>query len=283
MTPLRAKRTLVKSAPELWAELSEPEVLARHLAAFGEVRITSLEPETTVAWEGERASGTVVLEPSSWGTKVTLVAETEELEVLDTPPATPEPGLVPAPIDEVAPPPDEPEPDVEPELDPDPDTEEDAEPEPAPGSPLSQAGPAPLLSAPRRRGLLSRLLSRRPAAEVRMVQPPPPWTFQAYEPEPEPEPEPEAAPAASALCAPIEPLRPAPIDPEPGGDADTAEFELPWDFPGMAGVEPTVRDLRLEPGPPAQADPLPREATLAVLAGVLDTLGAAHHRPFSRG
>jgi hypothetical protein len=69
-----AIRTLVKSAPELWAACSDRESLARHLGAFGEIRITRLEPETTVAWEGERASGTVTIEPSNWGTKVTMTA-----------------------------------------------------------------------------------------------------------------------------------------------------------------------------------------------------------------
>ena len=45
-----ARRTLVKSPPELWAEISDPDSLARHLGAFGEIRITRLEPEATVAW-----------------------------------------------------------------------------------------------------------------------------------------------------------------------------------------------------------------------------------------
>jgi hypothetical protein len=75
MHDLTAKRTLVKSPPELWSELSEVERLARHLGAFGEIRITKLEPEHTVAWEGEAASGTVSIEPSGWGTKVTLNAQ----------------------------------------------------------------------------------------------------------------------------------------------------------------------------------------------------------------
>jgi hypothetical protein len=70
-------RTLVKSPPELWAELSDPEHLARHLGEFGEIRITRAEPEHTVAWEGESARGTVELEPAGWGTKVTLEAVTE--------------------------------------------------------------------------------------------------------------------------------------------------------------------------------------------------------------
>jgi hypothetical protein len=74
MHDFTAKRTLVKSPPELWSELSEVERLARHLGAFGEIKITKLEPERAVAWEGESASGTVSIEPSGWGTKVTLTA-----------------------------------------------------------------------------------------------------------------------------------------------------------------------------------------------------------------
>src|SRR5688572_28351714 len=75
MPDLTAKRTLVKSPPELWEELSEVERLAKHLGAFGEIKITKLEPEHTVAWEGEAARGTVSIEPSGWGTKVTLTAQ----------------------------------------------------------------------------------------------------------------------------------------------------------------------------------------------------------------
>ena len=63
MTEHEASRTLVKSPPELWSECSDAASLARHLGQFGEIRITRLEPESAVAWEGERASGTVRLEP----------------------------------------------------------------------------------------------------------------------------------------------------------------------------------------------------------------------------
>jgi hypothetical protein len=76
MPEVQVHRRLVKSPPELWAELSDVEGLARHLGEFGEIRITRTDPETTVAWEGERARGTVEIEPSGWGTKVTLTAET---------------------------------------------------------------------------------------------------------------------------------------------------------------------------------------------------------------
>jgi hypothetical protein len=79
-----ASRTLVKSVPELWAECSEAASLAKHLGSFGEIRITKLEPETAVAWEGDAASGAVRLEPSGWGTRVTLTATAET----DAPPLT---------------------------------------------------------------------------------------------------------------------------------------------------------------------------------------------------
>jgi hypothetical protein len=154
---MEAKRTLVKSPPELWAEVSDVAALALHLGEFGEIRITRTEPEAVVEWEGDRASGSVRLEPSGWGTKVTLTAEVPE------------------------PPP--PEPETEPE-------------------PVAVEAPRP---------------SRR--AWLRW------WRRAAPEP-PAPEPDPEPDP-----------------DPEP--------------------IAPAV-------------------ATAAVLDGVLDSLGSAHHRPFSR-
>src|SRR5947209_19908221 len=92
MTETETSRTLVKSPPELWAECSDAMSLARHLDGFGEIRITRLEPETAVAWEGERASGTVRLEPSGWGTRVTLTAqaggEPQAAPVPEEPPQT---------------------------------------------------------------------------------------------------------------------------------------------------------------------------------------------------
>jgi hypothetical protein len=95
MQHLTVKRTLVKSPPELWSELSEVERLARHLDAFGDIKITRLEPESTVAWEGEGASGTVSIEPSGWGTKVTLTARVEGEDPVPEAPA-PEPQEIAA-------------------------------------------------------------------------------------------------------------------------------------------------------------------------------------------
>src|SRR4051794_41970239 len=97
-----AQRTLVKSPPELWAEVSDPESLARHLGVFGEIKITRVEPETTVAWEGEQASGTVQIDPSGWGTKVTISATVPEAPVV-APPAAEEPVAVePVAVEPVA-------------------------------------------------------------------------------------------------------------------------------------------------------------------------------------
>ena len=163
MPALEAKRTLVKSPPEIWAEVSNAGALARHLGEFGEIRITRTQPESLVEWEGEKASGCVRLEASGWGTKVTLTAE----------PLLAEPELAPAP---------------------------EPEPQPAPA-------PAP----PARVSWWSRFRRKSAAAEA-----------PAPESVPEPAPEPEPAP-------------------------------------------------RIEP-----------ERAQAALTGVLDTLGAAHHRPFSR-
>jgi hypothetical protein len=205
------QRTLVKSPPELWAELSDPNALMRHLGELGDIRITNVDPETKVEWEADNASGVVQLKPSGWGTKVTL-SVTRNPPVTDTPPVE-----QPAPEEELAPEEPvaviEPEPVVEPEptLEPEPVTADEPEP---------------------RLGFFARLFRRRKPAAV------------------EPEPEPEVV----ALAAP-EPIYPEP-PPEPVADL-AAE---------LASVEAQMT-----------------EETTELLTGVLDRLGAAHHRPFSRG
>ncbi len=74
-TMLTAKRTLVKSGPELWAEVSDPEALGSLLEPFGDIRITRVSDASLVVWEGERAAGRLELEPSGFGTRVHLSAE----------------------------------------------------------------------------------------------------------------------------------------------------------------------------------------------------------------
>jgi len=200
---MQVQRTLVKSPPEIWAEVSDVEALARHLGEFGEIAITRVEPETTVAWEGEHASGTVELSASGWGTKVTLTAEATE---------------APLPV-------------------------------PAPAEPAVEV-PAPA----------------EPAVECRV-------------PQPEPE-------ELDTRCETVPRRRwwqlwrrgaagPTPPGPAPGPPAPPA--------PDPSPPSPTP-----EPGPPAPPDPNPPQIafdpvhTEAVLARILDDLGQAHHRPFSR-
>jgi hypothetical protein len=75
MGAVETRRTVVKSVPELWAELSEVALLAPMLGQFGEVRITRAVPEETIEWESDLARGCVELEPSGFGTRVRLTAE----------------------------------------------------------------------------------------------------------------------------------------------------------------------------------------------------------------
>jgi hypothetical protein len=74
MPRFEVSRTLVKSPPELWAELG-PDCLE---PAVGTVSVEETEPERQMTFTGDGVHGTAVLEPAGWGTKVTLTAETEE-------------------------------------------------------------------------------------------------------------------------------------------------------------------------------------------------------------
>jgi hypothetical protein len=216
MTEHESSRTLVKSAPELWAECSDAASLARHLGAFGEIRITKLEPETAVAWEGTAASGTVRLESSGWGTRVTLTV-TEEGS-----PAEPEPEPEPVAEEPVA---EEPEPVAE-------------EPEPVAEEPEPVA-----VAAPTRRGMFARFrrFRRKPGADA-----PEPLLIEVAESEPEPEPIPEPEPV---------------VEPEPVPEASAEPEPAP------------------EPPSPPQTAPLGGEDALNA---ALESLGMAHHRPYSR-
>lgn len=204
----KASRTIVKSPPELWAECSVAGSLARHLGQFGEIRITRLEPETTVAWEGEHASGTVRLEPSGWGTQVTLTAT---------------PVDVPVPVPEVA---AESEVAAEPEVTAEPEVagEGDAEPD-------EELGAEHL---PRWQ-VFARLWGR------------------------------------LGRKTPVEHEDEVTDDAAPDDQAADAEVEAP--------------DPVAEEPDPLEETPLPEEPGLdhqALLVGALDSLGQAHHRPFSR-
>jgi hypothetical protein len=224
MAETRAQRTLVKSPPELWAEISDLEALARHLGEFGEIHITRLEPETAVAWEGDRARGTVQLEPSGWGTKVTLTAEMPDGGEA----ADPADAQDASRVAEASPP----EPVAEPAA------EVVAEPD---GGDASEAAEPSESAEQSRRGLFARLFGRRRRQE--------------------PAPAAEEPAAQNAVAA--EPV------------VEEATTEQP-----AAPAE--------EHAPATEDDDASSEASLdlgraeAILTEVLDDLGSARHRPFSR-
>ena len=74
MPTYEVSRTLVKSPPELWAELDG----GRLSDAVGEATVRPTEPQRELAWEADGACGLARLEPESWGTRVTLTAFVEE-------------------------------------------------------------------------------------------------------------------------------------------------------------------------------------------------------------
>jgi hypothetical protein len=214
-----ASRTLVKSPPELWAECSDAAALARHLGGFGEIRITRLDPETAVAWEGEQVRGTVRIEPAGWGTKVILTAEqaVEGAAPAETPAPTQTPAPTETPVSAETPISLEPLVPIE-------------EPVPAEATVDTSERPEPE-SAPARRGRFARLRA--------FLRGPQPASALTAEPESTLIPEPEPVPTA-------------------------------------------------EPGPVPTAEPVAEPSATVVpdaeaaLAAALDSLGQAHHRPYSR-
>jgi hypothetical protein len=305
MAPHQAQRTLVKSRPELWAEVSDVASLCRHLGEFGDIRITRLEPETTVAWEGTAARGTVELEASGWGTRVTLTAELLDADV-PGPEAEPEPE----PVAVVEP---------EPEPEPDPVAAADAKPEPegepvpvvvaepdavpvaervAVGEPDAVAEPvAGAPAPPRKAGFFARLFGRKPKPAPAPVPAAERAAARAAARTPAPAPIPDPAPAPAAVAAtpagetpagePARPLRAVPdLEPETEtvvplrqAPAEPAECDEPDPNPPLVAqdVPPADADADAAAAPAT----LDADQALAVLTSALDDLGAAHRRPFS--
>jgi hypothetical protein len=268
MQDLTAKRTLVKSQPELWEELSEVERLAKHLGAFGEIRITKVEPEHRVAWEGEHASGTVSIEPSAWGTKVVLSAE------LTAGPDEPDPGeAAPEAVEEVADPPAEASATEESasaagaavmELE-ERATEPEAPTEPAPEGDPTLAARETAAERPRRRrrGFWSRLFASWLVPEERLntaLGEPTPPTYEAPVDDGA-----EEVPTPQGLTVDVGAERR-----ESGEESPTPDLEMD----GESDDDTAVAE-------PAAA--LDHERAQSVLEETLDALGSAHHRPFSRG
>jgi hypothetical protein len=347
MISSEVQRTLVKSPPELWAEISDPEALARHLGEFGEIRITRVQPEQKVEWEAPEASGSILIKPSGWGSKLKLTVTRE----LGEAGAGIEPDRAPDDEEAAAGPEaqeavgsgleqdsaDESEPSdalepagVELLADEQPAAEladerlaeeqlEQAEDEIAACSPLEAhedeleddpmgtSGPStqsePVAKPARRRGFFARLFGRRREA----------WTAEepelhtstvAEDAEEHPEPPPRAGQAeapdqAMTLAAEVAIVEqeldaePAPAPEPPRTQAPIAPATPAAAASASESIELAERDGAVEPRPSsdAQADiaaeleraeEAAQEQVTAVLTGVLDRLGAAHHRPFSR-
>jgi hypothetical protein len=354
------QRTLVKSPPELWAELSDPAALARHLGELGEIKITRTESEQLVEWEAQDASGTVLIKSSGWGTKVTLkvnralpehaMAEphahaSQDVEQDEQPIVTaaerfahdPEPllgtGLLSGteasdaddareehaatelgPASAVAAvepgPPSEPHPpadadpgtvavaEAEPVIEATPVAEPEAMAEPAASACAEPHDAAPVDEiasepetlcpvaeneklAPTRPGFFARLFRRKHREQAPPVEPS--ATTGVTEEVPQ---ETATVVAEAALYEHTEPLGSQPAsnepeqieEPEPVVHSQTEESpeaaQEPDEAPATEESSPTT-DIAAELGEL-------EERTTAILVAVLDRLGAAHHRPFSR-
>lgn len=251
MPAYEVSRTLVKSAPEVWAELERVERLAE-LLCDGTIEIVASRPESQIEWRGQRASGTIEIAASGWGTKVKLTAEAEEIVlgagVLE-PGVTMEQAAETEPAQETETAPEsgveagaerEAEVGLEPETaeSPEPETVVDLESE-LELEPVAETKSKPV-------GFWKRLFGKTaPAVETEVVAGPEPETIAEPEPEPEvvAEPEPEVV-----------------AEPEPEAVAES------------------------KPEEPAESAPAPEPESIdyeALLTSVLDHLGSAHKRPFT--
>ncbi|MEA2315010.1 MAG: hypothetical protein QOI03_1702 [Solirubrobacteraceae bacterium] len=345
MISSEVQRTLVKSPPELWTELSDPASLARHLGEFGAIRITRLEPERSIEWEGETAAGTVLIKPSGWGTRVTLRAtRATPAPQHETAPAqddaqtgspVPEPAGIaeqdhavqaPSPAPAIdgeqfpAAAPGESETTGAHEPQPASETLSPAPPEPdAAIEPGAEVEGAPALGneaaeqleqdgealkprsvedrqdpSPRNQGFFARLFrrARRPEATERALTPAPAEELQpALATESfEPHASEYFEPRASESFQPLPAEDPAP----PESDAPTASALAPSETDAPAQGEPPGFSMSAEAEPTPESSAQPQAADLSaaeesaseevteVLTSMLDRLGTAHHRPFSR-
>jgi hypothetical protein len=288
MVSTEVKRTIVKSPPELWAQVSDAATLMRHLGEFGEIRITRAEPEKIVEWEAELASGKVQIKPSGWGTQVLLsvtrqlpepaLPEIEPLTATDAQQVEPQSGSEPESVREREPQPDTVEIVAE--------VSEPAvmEPEPIalePRAERSEPDPEIVEPAPRR-GFFARLFKRerqRTAADSTSTTEltgvgadsdhPADSAGQSGAEQQTPIADEEASAAAPA--AEQEPAASHSEEVDPDQEAAAEE---------PAAADTSQLDIAAEL---AQAEELLSEQTAVVLSSMLDRLGAAHHRPFSRG
>jgi hypothetical protein len=303
MISSEVQRTLVKSPPELWAELSDAASLARHLGEFGDVRIVHTEPETTIEWAADSITGTISIKPSGWGTKVTLSVAREAAVVADEEAAAVAASDAPTTQHEVEAcldlgPPDEAEsqpeaeahtqpeaeahtqpkvqahtqPEAEAHTQPEAEAERQSEPQGEPVKPPEAQPPATPMVAPEpQKGFFARLFGRRrkPAPVIDE-----PEAVDAGEPVTEV----DAGEPVVAVAAATESTSNPEKTPAPEALAPDAH---PPQAPSSEAVEPEALPADLSSELKAAEEAGVKEIA-ATLTAVLDRLGAAHHRPFSR-
>jgi hypothetical protein len=284
MISSEVQRTIVKSPPELWAELSDPTALARHLGELGEIRIIKAKPEQSVEWEAEAAKGKVELQPSGWGTKVTL-SVTLDMPDGCGPDAGQEDSREQADPAVEAQASTEPKPQVEPEgarEDPGAASEPPAaEPELETAAPEAreQVAPEPVIAEPAPKlGFFARLFRRRATtaalaagtAAVSIESQPITAAAQTAGA--------DSLPAAEAVAEPevASAEQEAAPDPELAPDP-AADPEMPQGSEAEPSQPAADLAAELAAGEEAIA-----AQTTELLTAVLDRLGSAHHRPFSR-
>jgi len=281
MISSEVQRTLVKSPPELWAELSDPEALARHLGELGDIRIVRTEPECAVEWAAEAASGTVLIKPSGWGTNVrlTVTRNLATSERAPEPPAEPadarvgaetetETARLAAGVDS--------RPDPEPSAPSEPPSARAehpdtlAEPRCSAPEPVPRVGFFAWLFRRRRTSQQDRTAADGVARGEAKADAAEPDAFAAVRELLAPETFAASHPFAALAPAPPEP----PTRPEPSLPAQRT--------PPTEEVQSTAEQAADISAELMTAEEAAAEEVTAVLTAVLDRLGAAHHRPFSR-
>lgn len=272
MISSEAQRTLVKSPPELWNELSEPASLSRHLGELGDIRITNMEPESVVEWEAELLRGTVKLEPSGWGTRVTLTVNREFPDSDGS--AMPE---MESPLQAVVP-----EDFAQPEKAAQPEQAAQAE------QAQSQGEPEPSNIEPQAAGAPPEQEAKQEAKTGLPSEEPLPRQgffariFRSFKGRPAPaqDPVPTQNLVPTQELAPTPDLAPA-HDQAPSPDLDLAKDVAPEQDIALSqdAADEQGSDLTSEL---AAAEEAVVAQDTALLTSVLDSLGAAHHRPFSR-
>ncbi|HTY97121.1 MAG TPA: hypothetical protein VMB91_08785 [Solirubrobacteraceae bacterium] len=269
MGTTEVQRTIVKSPPELWSELSDQGSLGRLLSDLGEVRIVSTVAESAVYWEADGLTGSALIKQAGWGTKVTLTVTLPTSDTSTAAPATPVLAGVGADVSSPIPltaaalrattEPSQPLPAPMPEAN-------------TPPADTAAKGPGVDGGEPTRRGFFARLFGRRSRQPEEPVETPEshetasePAAEPAVEPDTVTEPSPPTALEALQARYGVRPAAPEPTAPTPPTPDLSSELR--------SAEEVAPADVKAGPT---------EDQVNEILTGVLDRLGSAHHRPFSR-